>query len=108
MAVTDDLAERVERQRRAGRDEEDDEHGQRPALHRFFQRVAPRRRDVFDDEPRGERREQRFNMELRAEARDERAEPEQGDRYFAADVSKVERKQRAARGAERKGPEHFP
>ena len=60
-----DRGKRVEPQRRADGDEEDDQHRRRSALDGRLQRIALSDRQVLDDESRGHGREQRLEL-LRA------------------------------------------
>ena len=101
-------SERVELQRRAHRDEEDDQHRQRAALDRHLERVALRHGDVLDHHAGGHRREQRLEALRRADLAQQRAHAEQHERALAGDVAQVQREQRADQAPERECAADLP
>ena len=100
--------ERVEPQRRADRNEEDDQQRQRARLDGGFQRVALRDGDVRDDDAGGHRGEQRLDTLAHADLAQQQRHDEKRQRHFAPDVSEIQREQRADETAEGDRAADFP
>ena len=103
-----DGGQRIQPERRTDSRKEHDQHGRGATLHRRAQRVALCHRQVLDHEPRGDRRQERLELLRASDLAQDRADAEQHQRDFAADVAHVEREQRADQDAECDGTTDLP
>ena len=103
-----DDRQRVETQRRADRDEEDDQDRRRAALHRRLQRVALSDRQVLDDQPRRHRGQQRLELLLAADLAQQRADGNQHETDLAPDVAQIQREAARRRDCRRRRRRRSP